>query len=271
MAMSADPGLPEENGYVPEGNGHEPEENGYRPGENRHEPERNLYEPEQNLYASGGSRYEAEEEAEDERLACGRLLSAVWDAGDTGRAADDPHLSACSHCSAALAELTGLGAAVRRTCAEEPGVPEATTAAITARVMDLVRLELRPGRPLPLGEPEEDQWIVEAAAARLLRAAVDALPGVRAGSCRIAPLDPADPTGPVRVRVEVVASLERSLPEVAVDVRARIAAVADQDIGIRLGAADVLVVDILDDENDDGPAYDAYNRRDGHVTGGTAR
>ncbi|MFZ4284391.1 MULTISPECIES: hypothetical protein [unclassified Streptomyces] len=266
MAMSADPGLPEENGHVPGEDGQELEENRYRPDGNRHEPE-------QDPYASGRSR-EATEEAEDERLACGRLLSEVWDAGDTGRTADDPHLSACPHCSAALAELTGLDAAVRRTCAEEPDVPEATAAAITARVMDLVRLELRPGRALPLGEPEEDHWIVEAAAARLLRAAVDALPGVRAGSCRIAPLDPADPTGPVHVRVEVAASLERSLPEVADDVRARIAAVADQDIGIRLGAADVMVVDILDDEHDDGPAhrsYGAYDGREGHGTGGTAR
>jgi len=209
------------------------------------------------------SRYE-----EEERLACGRLLNDVWDAGDTGRAADDPHLAECPHCSAALAELTGLGDAVRRTCAEEPGVPEATTAAITARVMDLVRLELRPGRPLPLGGPEEDHWIVEAAAARLLRAAVDALPGVRAGSCRIEPLDPADPTGPVHVRVEVAAALDRSLPDLADAVRARIAEVADRDIGIRLGAADVLVVDILDDEVDTGGEGDEYDR---YGTGGAAR
>ncbi|MGW9302830.1 hypothetical protein [Streptomyces cyaneofuscatus] len=212
------------------------------------------------------SRYE-----EEERLACGRLLSDVWDAWDAGRTADDPHLAACPHCSAALAELTGLGDAVRRTCAEEPGVPEAAAAAVTARVMDLVRLELRPGRPLPLGEPEEDHWIVEAAAARLLRAAVDALPGVRAGSCRIAPLDPADPTGPVHVRVEVAASLDRSLPDLADAVRARIAEVADQDIGIRLGAADVLVVDILDDDDEDDEEEDAdgdeYRR---HGTGGAA-
>ncbi|WP_405505470.1 hypothetical protein OG323_00570 [Streptomyces cyaneofuscatus] len=216
------------------------------------------------------SRYE-----EEERLACGRLLSDVWDAWDAwdaGRTADDPHLAACPHCSAALAELTGLGDAVRRTCAEEPGVPEAAAAAVTARVMDLVRLELRPGRPLPLGEPEEDHWIVEAAAARLLRAAVDALPGVRAGSCRIAPLDPADPTGPVHVRVEVAASLDRSLPDLADAVRARIAEVADQDIGIRLGAADVLVVDILDDEEEDDEEEedadgDEYRR---HGTGGAA-
>ncbi|MFD3737911.1 hypothetical protein [Streptomyces sp. NPDC058629] len=211
------------------------------------------------------SRYE-----EEERLACGRLLSDVWDAWDAGRTADDPHLLACPHCSAALGELTGLGEVVRRTCTEEPGVPEATTAEVTARVMDLVRLELRPGRPLPLGEPEEDHWIVEAAAARLLRAAVDALPGVRAGSCRIAPLDPADPAGPVHVRVEVAASLDRSLPDLADAVRARIAAVADQDIGIRLGAADVLVVDILDDddeEEDEDEDGDEYER---HGTGGAA-
>ncbi|OKJ12108.1 hypothetical protein AMK21_29850 [Streptomyces sp. CB00316] len=216
------------------------------------------------------SRYE-----EEERLACGRLLSDVWDAWDAGRTADDPHLLACPHCSAALGELTGLGEVVRRTCTEEPGVPEATTAEVTARVMDLVRLELRPGRPLPLGEPEEDHWIVEAAAARLLRAAVDALPGVRAGSCRIAPLDPADPAGPVHVRVEVAASLDRSLPDLADAVRARIAAVADQDIGIRLGAADVLVVDILDDDDDDDEEEDEDEDEDGdeyerHGTGGAA-
>ncbi|MEU0354436.1 hypothetical protein [Streptomyces cyaneofuscatus] len=212
------------------------------------------------------SRYE-----EEERLVCGRLLSDVWDAWDAGRTTHDPHLAACPHCSAALAELTGLDDAVRRTCAEEPGVPEATAAAVTARVMDLVRLELRPGRPLPLGEPEEDHWIVEAAAARLLRAAVDALPGVRAGSCRIAPLDAADPTGPVHVRVEVVASLDRSLPDLADAVRARIAEVTDQDIGIRLGAADVLIVDILDDEEEDAEADDEGGDEYGrHGTGGAA-
>ncbi|MFE2296428.1 hypothetical protein [Streptomyces sp. NPDC059452] len=231
--------------------------------------------PEEGRYEEG--RYE-----EEERLACGRGLSDVWDAWDTGRTADDPHLAACPYCSAALAELTGLGDAVRRTCAAEPGVPETATAAITARVMDLVRLELRPGRPLPLGEPAEDHWIVEAAAARLLRAAVDALPGVRAGSCRIAPLDPADPTGPVHVRVEVAASLDRSLPDLAEAVRVRIAEVADQDIGIRLGAADVRVVDILEEEavdipEDEGEEADARDRRgdgdeyDGHREGGAAR
>ncbi|MFB7230546.1 hypothetical protein ACFCY9_22705 [Streptomyces fimicarius] len=186
------------------------------------------------------SRYEEE----DERLACGRLLTDVWEAWDTGRPTDDPHFATCPFCSAALADLTGLGDAVRRTCAQEPGTPDAT--AVTARVMDLVRLELRPGRPLPLGEAGEDHWMVEAAVARILRAAVDRLPGVRAGSCRIAPLDPADPAGEVHVRVEVAASIGLPMRDLADDVRARIAEVADQDIGVRLATTDVFVVDILD-------------------------
>lgn len=186
------------------------------------------------------SRYEEE----DERLGCGRLLTDVWEAWDTGRSADDPHFAACPFCSAALADLTSLGDAVRHTCDQEPGPPDTT--AITARVMDLVRLEMRPGRPLPLGEPGEDHWMVEAAVARILREAVDKLPGVRAGSCRIAPLDPADPTGELHIRVEVAASLGLPLRDLADAVRARVAEVADRDIGIRLATTDVLVVDILD-------------------------
>lgn len=88
--------------------------------------------------------------------------------------------------------------------------------------------------------------MVEAAVARMLRAAVDGLPGVRAGSCRIAPLDPADPAGELHVRVEVAASMGLPMRDLADDVRARIAEVADRDIGIRLATTDVLVVDILD-------------------------
>ncbi|MFH9295195.1 hypothetical protein [Streptomyces sp. NPDC017520] len=190
------------------------------------------------------SRHEESRYEEEEQLGCGRLLTDVWEAWDIGRSAEDPHFAACTFCSAALADLRGLGDAVRRTCEQEPGTPDTT--AIAARVMELVRLELRPGRPLPLGEPGEDHWMVESAVARILRAAVDSLPGVRAGSCRIAPLDPSDPTGELHIRVEVAASLGLPMRDLADAVRARVAEVADRDIGIRVATTDVLVVDILD-------------------------
>ncbi|MET9354044.1 hypothetical protein ABZY14_13770 [Streptomyces sp. NPDC006617] len=128
----------------------------------------------------------ADEHAEDERLACGRLLSEVWEAGEGG--ADDPHLRVCAHCSAAVRQLDLLGAAVRG-ASGDGREPEWDAGALTERVMDVVRLELRPGRPLPLGEREEDLWVREAMAAKALRAAAETVPGVRAGSCRIRPAE----------------------------------------------------------------------------------
>ncbi|MEV7422304.1 hypothetical protein [Streptomyces sp. NPDC091212] len=207
---------------------------------------------------------DAEVPEDEELLPCGRELSAVWEAWDAGESALDPHMSDCPHCSAALADLAALDDAVREARADD--TPDTTgLAELTGRVMDIVRLELRPGRPLPLGDPEDDTWIVEAAAARAFRAAAESLPMVRAGSCRIGPLDPGaagrtgtspggpGDRGPVQVRLEVVAGLQWPLPELAESVRARVAEAAQDAIGIEVARIDVLIVDVLDDEAPAGP------------------
>ncbi len=136
----------------------------------------------------GAVVHRREDEGDDERLPCGLLLSDVWDAADEG--GGDVHLSQCPHCSAARAELGLLGEAVRDVLAAE--ADDAAEGAwdvggLTERVMDVVRMELRPGRPLPLGG-RHDLWMTETAVARTVRAAVDGLHGVYAGSCRIGPL-----------------------------------------------------------------------------------
>ncbi len=136
----------------------------------------------------GAVVHRREDEGDDERLPCGLLLSDVWDAADEG--GGDVHLSQCPHCSAARAELGLLGEAVRDVLAAE--ADDAAEGAwdvggLTERVMDVVRMELRPGRPLPLGG-RHDLWMTETAVARTVREAVDGLHGVYAGSCRIGPL-----------------------------------------------------------------------------------
>ncbi len=196
---------------------------------------------------------------DEEQLPCGRTLREVWDAWDEDRATADPHYAACPHCTGALQGLRMLDGFVRsaRTADEEEraaagggtGTGEGAAEAVTARVMDIVRRELRPGRSLPLGEPDEDAWIVEAAAARAFRSAVDGLPGVRAGSCRI--VAGADRPA-VRVRVEVAADLTRSVPELADLVRDRIAAAAQDAVGLDVAAVDVAVVDVLLDDGEAG-------------------
>ncbi|MFJ6737936.1 Asp23/Gls24 family envelope stress response protein [Streptomyces sp. NPDC091279] len=204
---------------------------------------------------------------DDEQLACGRLLSQVWDSWE--QQTDDPHLRSCLHCRQAADELEGLESVVR-------GLPEETTdtytdelTSLTRRVMDVVRLELRPGRPLPLGEPTEDLWIMEAVAARALRSAAESVPGVRAGSCRLVPhtvedrsstgSDPAatgaDHTstggdftdiGPVDVRLEVHAPSDAYLPDLAEQVRLRVLEAAGHELGMDIAAVDIRVTDLVD-------------------------
>ncbi|MBN0043476.1 Asp23/Gls24 family envelope stress response protein [Streptomyces actuosus] len=187
---------------------------------------------------------------DDEHLPCGRLLSRVWDAWE--QQADDPHLRSCPHCRQAVHGLDQLGSAVLGLREEEAADAPATDAAVlTRRVMDVVRLELRPGRPLPLGEPGEDLWITEAVAARALRAAAETVGGVRAGSCRIVgPLGggPAGDraAGAVEIVLDVHTPADAFLPHLADRVRDRVRDTADRELGMAVAAVDIRITDRVD-------------------------
>ncbi|WP_250400873.1 Asp23/Gls24 family envelope stress response protein [Streptomyces cellostaticus] len=180
---------------------------------------------------------------DDEHLPCGRPLSRVWD--DWERRTEDPHRTGCPHCRRAVRELDELETAVRGLREEFPGTDAYDAGPLTRRVMDLVRLELRPGRPLPLGEPAEDLWIMEAVAARALREAAETVDGVRAGSCRLAPADGPD-TGAVELRLDIHAPAGAGLPELAERVRRRVRETADRHLGMVIAAVDIRVTDLVD-------------------------
>ncbi|MFJ9244572.1 Asp23/Gls24 family envelope stress response protein [Streptomyces sp. NPDC101776] len=183
---------------------------------------------------------------DDELLPCGRLLSQTWN--DWEEQTGDPHLRTCPHCREAVRGLDQLESVVR-------GLQEETdtTASgydpepLTRRIMDVVRLELRPGRPLPLGEPAEDLWIMEAVAARALRAAAETVPGVRAGSCRLfdAGEDGDGDGGTVEVRLDIHAPDDAPLPELAALVRERVWEAADRELGMGVTGVDIRVTDLV--------------------------
>ncbi|WP_052869642.1 Asp23/Gls24 family envelope stress response protein [Streptomyces niger] len=196
--------------------------------------------------ALGDDAYE-----EDPALPCGRTLSEVWEKAE--ETPDDPHAAGCPHCQEALTRLGVLDDYVRE--ARDSTADEAAEAAdaaaterLTARVMDLVRTELRPGRTLPLGEPADDVWITEAAAAKAFRAAAETLPAVYAGSCRVALTAP---EGPMTVSMEVEAGLRWELPELAEQVRRRVRAAADEAVGVTVSAVDVRIVDLIDESGEE--------------------
>ncbi|WP_329274568.1 Asp23/Gls24 family envelope stress response protein [Streptomyces sp. NBC_01451] len=207
---------------------------------------------------------------DDELLPCGRLLSRTWNdweqrSDDTD--ANDDHLRSCPHCRQAVSGLDRLESVVRG-LQEEADASAYDAGPLTRRVMDVVRLELRPGRPLPLGEPAEDLWIMEAVAARALRAAAETVAGVRAGSCRLfdAPADGSvdalpdadadalsdDATRAVGIRLDIHAPADVSLPDLAARVRERVWEAADRELGIVVAAVDIRVTDLLPTTADDG-------------------
>ncbi|MFD9590105.1 Asp23/Gls24 family envelope stress response protein [Streptomyces sp. NPDC059980] len=182
---------------------------------------------------------------DDELLPCGRPLGEVWEiAEDPTRA--DAHGEGCPHCGRALDEWTRLESLVGGLRDETDTVASYDATPLTRRVMDVVRVELRPGRPLPLGDPAEDLWIMEAVAARTLRTAGETVAGVRAGSCRIVPRTPSAPGGSagVDVRLDIVAPVDAALEHLAERVRERVLDVARGRLGMDVTAVDIRITDL---------------------------
>ncbi|WP_405672942.1 Asp23/Gls24 family envelope stress response protein [Streptomyces canus] len=195
---------------------------------------------------------------DDEVLPCGRLLSRTWE--DWEQRPGDAHLRSCPYCRDAVRELDRLESAVRDLRTEGVGGSLYDAEPLTRRIMDVVRMELRPGRPLPLGEPAEDLWIMEAVAARTLRAAAETVAGVRAGSCRLldagtddagtddAGTDDAGADGVVEgvgVRLDIHAPDGAPLPELAAQVRERVWEAADRELGLVVAVVDIRVTDLV--------------------------
>ncbi|MFH9658320.1 hypothetical protein ACH4NF_09405 [Streptomyces sp. NPDC017248] len=176
--------------------------------------------------------------AGDEVLPCGRLLSRVWEQARDAAPAADPHTVSCPHCREAVEGLATVDAATRALRAEDAAAQHA----LTGRVMEIVRAEVRLGRLLPLADPDRDLRITEHAAARVLRQAADAVPGAHTASCRLAPAD--EGTG-VRVTMTLAAAADRPLPDRAGEVRRSVLRSAGQDLGLALTAVDITVVDLL--------------------------
>lgn len=189
-------------------------------------------------------------DAERELLPCGADLAQVWDTGRPAAGHDD-----CHDCRGALTALGALHETVRTALDDDQDGTDRV--AFLDRVMTAVRTEIRPGPLIPLGEETDDDWITEAAAARVLRAAVDDLPGVCAGSCRISGLHERQPPrlaqlpgrtlprGPLRVAVEVFTDLSRPIPRTATLVRTAVSAAAAHRIGIDVQQVDVMVRDVM--------------------------
>jgi hypothetical protein len=151
--------------------------------------------------------------------------------------------SAAAQQERALRTLDGAAAALREDASLVP------SDGLRRRVMATVRAEARRGDALTVARDGLGRvQVARAAAAAALRHAADAVPGVRARSCRVEP----DPDGvpgaggvrPVRVTLTVVVAAGAVVPAVADAVRARVARAAAV-LGLTPAAVDVVVEDLF--------------------------
>ncbi len=179
--------------------------------------------------------------AGDEVLPCGRLLSRVWEQARDAAPADDPRTASCPHCREAVEGLATVNAATRALRTEDTRGLHA----LADRVMSIVGAEVRPGRLLPLADPDRDLRIAENAAAKVLRQAADTVHGARAATCRLVPEGEGTD---VRVIMTLAAALDRPLRDRVHEVRRAVLHSAVQDLGLAVSAVDIAVVEVLEQE-----------------------
>lgn|GEM_PF-1243339 len=123
----------------------------------------------------------------DDALECGHSLADLSTYLDTGEIADPDHLKWCPECQAGLASLrrlSDLGSELLNSDVADAGSGSDDW---MQSILDNLRLELRPGRNIPLrsGHPNDSLFETEGAITALIRSVADSLPGTAAGKCRL--------------------------------------------------------------------------------------
>lgn len=180
-------------------------------------------------------------------LGCGHSLADLSEYLDTGHIKDPGHLADCPECQSGLASL-------RRLSALGDELLEADTAASGSgnddwmkTILGNLRLELRPGRDIPLRADTSGDVLTETegAVSALIRSVADSLPGTAAGKCRLHG-DVTEPGAPVTVAVDLAVVYGHPLDERAATLRRMLAATLARQTELNITAIDVTITDVLE-------------------------
>ncbi len=187
------------------------------------------------------------------RLICGRDPSEVWDHAAAGTL--DPHEQACPYCQKVVSEYRSIQDPVERYLRQ----PVEPPAHLAERIMSRVRAELRPRAWLVLPSPLGPIRLERGAAAGTLRQLLDQVPGLRARSCRILPVEGHGELGneaeggparriPVTVALTVAVAVGMDIPSTADSVRQVVVEGGARLLGLEVRTVDVEVVDVFEEE-----------------------
>jgi hypothetical protein len=172
-------------------------------------------------------------------LPCGRDVEDVWEHLDDNDDNDDNgHGRTCPHCLRTQQSLTVLRDLTRELADDDTAPPRD----LTGRIMAAVRADLR--RHELLGQEARGVRVSAQAVAAVLRYATDGVEGVRARRCRVTEV-PGDGLA-VEVDMTVVVAFGLFALSTLDEVRARVAAAAAAQVGVRLARLDLSVEDLYD-------------------------
>jgi hypothetical protein len=188
-------------------------------------------------------------------LECGHNLAELSAYLDTGRIDDPVHLAACPECQAGLASLrhlSELGNDLLRSDVADAG---SGTDDWMQSILDNLRLELRPGRSIPLesGNPDDNLWETEGSISALLRSVADSLPGTAAGKCRLHG-DVTTPGAHITVEVEIAVVYGHPMEERAAVLRQELAETLAVHTELTIQAINITVTDVLEPPKPANPA-----------------
>ena len=153
-------------------------------------------------------------------LDCGHSLAELSEYLDTGLIGDPEHLAQCPECQAGLASLRRLSALGNELIDADITEAGSGTDDWMQAILGNLRLELRPGRSIPVRgeEPGDILAETEGSISALIRSIADGMPGTAAGKCRLQG-DVTEPGAPITVDVELAVVYGHPLKEQAAALR----------------------------------------------------
>ncbi|WP_426005210.1 Asp23/Gls24 family envelope stress response protein [Paenarthrobacter sp. NyZ202] len=195
--------------------------------------------------------------ASHDTMECGHSLAELSDYLDTGEFSDPAHLESCPECQAGLASLRRLSRFAGDLVHADTAEAGSGTDEWMQSILSNLRLELRPGRTIPLrsDNPADVLSETEGAITALIRSLVDEIPGTAAGRCSLLG-DVTEPGAGISVHVDVAVMYGRHLEERASEVRARLAEALGTHTELNVTGIDVTITDVLE------PAASPENNRE---------
>jgi len=187
----------------------------------------------------------------NDTLDCGHTLAELSEYLDTGQITDPGHLDHCPECQSGLAALRGISALGDELRDADIAAAGSGADDWMQAILGNLRLELRPGRSIPVRSDHVGDTLseTEGAISALIRSLADALPGTAAGKCRLHG-DVSVPGAPVTVAVDLAVIYGHPLKRRAEDFRRQLAETLARQTELNITAIDVTIADVLEPRSD---------------------